>query len=1138
MRKIKVNKKDLEKKNKKITKMVEELFYHYTTTHDEAKMFELAEKILSLKPTEAFAVEKVSSVYIDHQKKDEADKAVTYMEEHFPPSPYRLFLRSRVCDLKDDYGGCIKYSEQALQMKDIPMLTRMMIHNILGHAYRYVGDGINSLKHYDLSSKMDLSHVTEAEGRTQCEKIQREDYSNLLFSLHNVNVSREKLFEEICGVNRIFKDVVPFTHSPETHPRHKKIRLGYISPDIRRHVVIFFSYAFFKSYDKSRFEVYIYAKNKEDRIAEEFKRGVDGFRNVLFDTPQVAAQKIKDDEIDILIDLSGHTANNCMPIMAYKPAPIQISAVGWFNTTGMPSIDYFMVDKYTDPVGMNEKFFSEKLLRLQHSHFCYMWHDNPTVISPAPCTKNGFVTFVSFNTLTKVTDEAFRTWAKIVNAVPNSKLYLKGKSFRDQFGTDYILNRIEAAGLSKDRVIYEPDEQEYLQKYANADIALDTFPYPGGGTTCDALYMGVPVITYVSTERHNTRFGYSLLTNVGLGELCAFSEEEYIQKAVDLANDWDRIREYHLTLRRQMEASPLMNDVIYMGEVEQDYEKIFNAWLNSEELPEFPQEPDPITEELAEYYYSRAEEYLKFEEENPSVNPALSVNIKRALYYFELAAQADKKHEAEIYFNIADCRKNLLNYAGAYESVCQCGKIIYESGKNLDEFSNKFLQKYHDLRGKLSLFSGNPVESADNYDKAVQFADENSKFAPASAALVSLNFLDMSSEDTIEPHFEYQKLLENIQPFTEYHERGEKIRVGYISAGFCQNELFTALFGMITTQNKEKFDVYCYSLNKRDDQYTNVFRAQVQNFVNVRNLSYFELAKKIHDDKIDILVDLAGHTEGNMLPTLAYKPAPIQISGLGYTETTGMKSVDYFITDEVVDPPGEHEKYFTEKLLYMPCQFSYAQRTDVKTPQAAPCTQRDHVTFGTICDYHKINDEMLLVWKEILNRVPKSVLMMRAQEFASASTINHAYARMKKLGFNMDQITFLPPVPNYLDEMLNLDLILDSYPCGIGINTIDAIYMGVPVITLYSDRRSTRFGLSILKSADVENLAVNNVQDYIERAVALVNDKEALDALHKNLRALMQKSSALNPENYTKILESHFEKILETEPNFLTALGK
>lgn len=1126
MRKIKVNKKDVERKQKKVSKLVEELLHHHLVTHDVQKMLDAAQQIYELRPDDPESVERIASIYIDYKFTDKAALAVDYLEKRFEKTPYRLFLRSRVCDLQADYGGCIKYSEDALKMNNVPMLVRMMAHNILGHAYRYAGDAINSIKHYELSGKMDLSKMPPSDDKNQCIEIQREDICNYFFSLHNINLSREKLFEEIQGYEKKFGNVKQFTHSPETHPRHKKIRIGYISPDIRRHVVAFFSYAFFKSYDKSRFEVYIYARNREDKFTDEFKAGADHFRNILFDTPQEAAQKIKNDEIDILIDLSGHTANNCLRFMVYKPAPIQISGIGWFNTTGLKTIDYFIADKYTDPVGMNEKYFTEKLLRLQHSHFCYMWHDNPSVINPAPCTKNGYITFVSFNNFTKVTDETLRVWAKIVNAVPKSKLYLKGKAFRDEYGTSHALARIKAAGLSLDRLIYEPDSQEYLHKYAETDIALDTFPYPGGGTTCDALYMGVPVVTYVSTERHNTRFGYSLLKNVGLEELCAFTEEDYIKIAVDLANDWDRVREYHLTIRRKMEVSPIMNDAIYMGEMEQAYEKIYNSWISGAGLPDFPQDPEPITAELAENYYYRACGYIKAEKQNPSERMELSVNIKRALFYFELAAQADKKHDAEIYLSMAACKYELLDYVGAYQAICKCGEIIYSYADYLERFSNKFLSQYHEEHAKLALLNGDPVEAAENYDMATRYADDDTKFELASSAFFSLNFLDMSSEDTAAPHFEYQNLLKDIKPYTTYHERKDKIKIGYLSADFRQHAMFAIIFGMIVGHNKNKFDVTCYSLNEKDDIYTNIFKQHVKKFISVKDLSYFELAEKIHNDEIDVLVDLSGHSAGNVLPALAYKPAPIQISGLGYMATTGMKAMDYFITDEIVDPPGEHEKYFSEKLLYLPSQFSYATRSDVQAPTGAPCMKNGFVTFGSICRYQKISNEMLMVWKEILNRVPNSVLMMRAQEFASISTMDNAYNRMKAIGFNMDQVTFLPAVFDYLNSLLKLDLILDTYPYVGGSTTLDAIYMGVPVLTFYGERRSTRFGLSILKNIGLEGLAVDNVADYINRAVGLANDKNMLDALHKNLRTMLAKSRGLNSAYYCEAFENQIEKIL------------
>lgn len=1127
MRKIKVNKKDVEKKQKKVQALLNDLLKYHFQLHDEQKVMETAAAMYELKPDDAMPAEKVASIYIDYNKVNEADKAVTYLEEKFPPTPYRLFLRSRVCDLRADYGGCIEYSEKALTLPNLDMQTRLMIYNILGHAYRYAGDAPNSLKYYELSAKIDLSVITDPNTYNFCDKIRREDFSNFLFSLHNVNVTRDKLFEEICTFDKMYGNVEKFVHDPATHPRHKKLRIGYISPDIRRHVVAFFIYAFYKSYDKSRFEVYIYAKNKEDHVAAEFKKGVDHFRNILFDRGIDAARKIKEDEIDILVDLSGHTANNVMDVIIHKPAPVIISAIGWFNSTGVKAIDYFMVDKYTDPVGLNENYFSEKMLRLQHSHFCYMWHDMPTLVTPAPCTKNGYITFVSFNNLTKVTDEALAVWAKIVNAVPNSKLFLKGKAFRDKYGTKYMMDRIVAAGLAADRVIYERDEQNYLLKYNNADIALDTFPYPGGGTTCDALYMGLPVITLVQ-ERHNSRFGYSLLKNVGLDELCAFSEEEYIQKAVDLANDWDRVREYHLTIRRKMEESPIMQDTIYMGEVEDAYEKIFNAWINGEELPEFPQDAPPVTPEQAEFYLERAKKYADMETLFAEGTDENITSTKRALYNLELAIKGATKDRIKILLSIALCKKKLMDYVGAYKAICETGKEIYGSG-DISQFGNNFLMEYHKLQASLDLPNGNPISAIDNLRKAENFAETiDKKREFESSALTVMNFTDVTSEEMAAAHFNYQKLLEGIKPYTEYAKPEGRIKIGYVSADFNKHAIFSFAYGLIASHDRNKFEITCYSRKAKEDAYTEFYKKQVDHFINVSNFNHAELAEKIHNDKINVLIDLSGHSVGNALPTFAYKPAPIQISGIGYMFTTGIKAMDYFITDTIVDPPGEHEKYFTEKLLYLPSQFCYALREDVPPPQPAPATRNKYVTFGTICRYEKINDDMLKIWKEILDRVPNSVLVMRATEFLSISTIDHAYYRMKKLGFNMDRVSFRPAVENWLPELLQLDIILDSYPYVGGSTTFDALYMGVPIINFHGERRNTRFGLSIFKQFGLEGLSIpiDKPQEYIERAVGLANDLGALDALHKNLRNMVKQAMTIRTRPYAKALEDFFIQAL------------
>ena len=210
----------------------------------------------------------------------------------------------------------------------------------------------------------------------------------------------------------------------------------------------------------------------------------------------------------------------------------------------------------------------------------------------------------------------------------------------------------------------------------------------------------------------------------------------------------------------------------------------------------------------------------------------------------------------------------------------------------------------------------------------------------------------------------------------------------------------------------------------------------------------------------------------------------------------------------------------------MPAQFCYARREGVPTPKSAPCVENGYVTFGTICRYSKMTDDMLAVWSEILNRVPDAKLLMRCQEFISNRIVDELYATMKNFGCDMDRVIFRPALPDYFEAISKIDIMLDSYPYVGGATTLDALYMGVPVINLHGERHSTRFGKSILASVGLGELSVNSIEAYIDTAVALANDRETLDVLHKNLRVMFLNSAALDPVKYCRLLEKKFEELL------------
>ena len=467
---------------------------------------------------------------------------------------------------------------------------------------------------------------------------------------------------------------------------------------------------------------------------------------------------------------------------------------------------------------------------------------------------------------------------------------------------------------------------------------------------------------------------------------------------------------------------------------------------------------------------------------------------------------------------------------GAYEIMREAMDYIYSPAGAKKNYQDEFIAMCHKKLATYAHDNRQYVEGLENYQRAFEFAkDESTRLIFYDAMLLELHFLDISNEDMTALHFDYQKFFEDVKPFTTYHKRHARIKVGYISGDFRQHAAFAVVFGFISCHDRSKFEITCYSKNLRDDSYTELYRKTVEHFIDVQELSDWELAKKIHDDEIDIAVDLAGHTGCNGLPALAYRPAPVQISGIGYMSTTGLKAIDYFITDENLDPPGENrEQYFSEKFLYMPAQFCYAQPGDVPIPDGAPCIKNGYVTFGTTCRYSKITDEMLAIWTEILNLVPDAKLLMRAQEFISNRIVDELYSVMKNLGCDMDRVIFRPAVKglDYFKAISQIDIILDSYPYVGGVTTLDALYMGVPVINFHGERHSTRFGKSILASVGLGELSVNSVEDYINTAVALANDKETLDILHKNLRGMFINSEALDAVKYCRLLEKKFEDIL------------
>ncbi len=351
----------------------------------------------------------------------------------------------------------------------------------------------------------------------------------------------------------------------------RRLRVGYLSGDFKRHSVAFFIEPVLACHDKSLVETFCYSDTEgPDSITDRFKELAGNWREISSLSDEGVAEAIRADRIDILFDLAGHTGRR-LRVFAMKPAPVQISWIGYPATTGLSSIDYRISDLQADPPG-SEAFHSEKLLRLPGQFLVFSPPDDAPDLREAPCLRNGHVTFGSFNATQKITDSCVALWASAMKAVPGSKLILKNKGLRDEGVRRRLLGAFARAGVEEGRVRCLPFESKFashLDVYSQVDIALDSYPYHGTTTTCEAFWMGVPTISLLG-DRHCSRVALSLLGALGLPSLVVSSPAAFASLAQALSADLPRLASFKASLRGAMAASPLCDARTFVKAFEEE----------------------------------------------------------------------------------------------------------------------------------------------------------------------------------------------------------------------------------------------------------------------------------------------------------------------------------------------------------------------------------------------------------------------------------------------------------------------------------------------------------------------------------------------------------------------------------------
>lgn len=407
-------------------------------------------------------------------------------------------------------------------------------------------------------------------------------HSNRLFAkLYMPNVPPAEIAADARAFGERFCDPLlrrrPFANGPDPD---RRLRVGFVSADFRKHSVSFFFEPAVAHLVGDEIETFAYSHTLiADETTDRLKAAFDHWICIRKMSDDEAADRIEVDGIDILVDLSGHTSGNRLLLFARKPAPVQVSWIGYPGTTGLKAMDYRIADM-TEPEDQDPALSIERLWRMPDMAVCYQASPRcPAVIDHPPCDDNGHVTFGCFNNYAKLSDDALATWAAILSRVPDSRLLLEIVNIDRPAIRDAAFGRFARAGLPLDRLDLEPrlPKNQYVL-YNRIDIALDPFPYNGGTTSMDTLWMGVP---FVALEGHHlvSRIGFAMLTTVGLPELIAGSPDEYASIAVALALDRERLRDTRRGLRERTARSPLMDHARFGRHLSEAFRGMWRAWL-------------------------------------------------------------------------------------------------------------------------------------------------------------------------------------------------------------------------------------------------------------------------------------------------------------------------------------------------------------------------------------------------------------------------------------------------------------------------------------------------------------------------------------------------------------------------------
>lgn len=1066
-------------------------------------------------------------------------------------------------------------------------------------------------------------------------------YTNMLLTMnYSEKYDAAALYDEHRRFGAHFAK--PYVDPPLDTSWPRRLRVGYLSPDFRNHVVMCFVEPILAHHDRVRIEVFCYHAHRwEDDVTDRLRALAEHWVECATMPDGELARRVRADRIDILVDLAGHTGDNRLLVFAEKPAPVQASYLGYPGTTGVSAIDYRISDARADPPGEADRFSVERLLRPWPTYFCYgvPQGDFPEC-GPLPARAAGYVTFGCFNNLPKISPAFLDAAAQVLAAVPGSRFILKSRTLSTPHVAERFREHFRRSGIDLARVDlrgWEASFGGHMEVYRSIDIALDSFPYNGATTTCEALWMGVPVVSQVG-DRHAGRMGSSLLCAVGLEELVAKDVAGYVKTAAALAGDLGRLEELRNGMRERIRRSPLTDAAGFTRALEQCYIDIWQKKIKPEPssgkgdydviagllrqiadlraagkkidaeeacktvLKNRPDHMEALTalwdlsyetknhgvavewlrrgvaanDRIPRLHYmmgyslmgqgnmgDAAASFRKVLALDPSMAKAHNNlgcaleavgNLGEALECYRRAIALEPRL-ADARYNLGNVHRQLGQVDQAIDCVgeafrlestradwrCNLGDLFAQQLR-LDEAVESYVAalkidageaRAYEGRASALLLLGRADEAEVDLREAMKLQPDNSRVH--AAWLLCLHYR-RGAEDLLEEHAAWAKrhtrgLGRQAARAAQERRPDRRINIGYLSPDFKRHSVACFVEPLLAAHDRRRFKVFAYSNVSYPDAVTRRIQGLCEEWRDVSRLNDDWVADRLRTDRIDILVDLAGHTaEGRML-SFARKLAPVQVTWLGYPNTTGLAAIDYRLTDAIADPEGRSERFWVEKLVRLGNGFlCYGPPAESPEIGELPLLRAGHVTFGCFNNLAKLTPSMIALWAGLLGALPGARLKLKSFGLKAASARCSVREQFAGHGVDPDRLELCAPEESFASHLAHyggVDIALDVFPYNGAATTCEALWMGVPVITLAGPTHISRVGASILSHAGLDELVANSAQEYAQKALQLARDADRLRTLRAGMRERLRSSALLDARGFARSLENAYRAMLD-----------